>query len=288
MDSTRQTALSERSASRASAHGDSATHTFARFGTATVGAPDARSFALNISRRNGLLIGSGITVFLLAALLAVLLTNGSKEQRTILVAKRDLPAGTVLVLDDLRTTEIAADAKVRATDRSEYQSLIGLVTQQPIPKGAAVLPENFASSQKPPAGTVLVGVSLEAGALPLPNLRFGDTVRVLTSSEIEGQAISQELGTATVFAVWNQTDGSARRTLTLAVPDAQSGAVAAAAGAGTVRLIVLGQSAVPSQRSAPVEVSGVGQSGLGQSGAPAHVSTSGEPAATAVAAQVAP
>lgn len=282
MDSTRQTPLAERSASRASAHGDSATHTFARFGTAD--APDVRGFALNVSRRNGLLIGSGITAFLLAALLAVLLTNGSKEQRTILVAKRDLPAGTVVVLDDLRTTEIAADAKVRATDRSEYQSLIGLVTQQPIPKGAAVLPENFASSQKPPAGTVLVGVSLEPGALPLPNLRFGDTVRVLTSSEIEGQAVSQELGTATVFAVWNQTDGSARRTLTLAVPDAQSGAVAAAAGAGTVRLIVLGQSAVPSQRSAPVEVpvevSGVGQSGLGQSGL-------GQ-SATAVTAQVAP
>lgn len=241
MDTTRQSSLAERAHPQALSAGESTATAFTRFGSPSAVASDSRGFALTVSRRNGLLIGSGVTAFLLAALLAVLLTNGSKEQRTILVAKRDLPAGTVLVLDDLRTTEIAADAKLRATDRSEYQSLIGLVTQQPIPKGAVVLPENFASSQKPPRGTVLVGMSLEAGALPLPNLRFGDTVRVLTTSEVEGESVSQELGSATVFSVWNQTDGSARRTLTLAVPDAQSGSVAAAAGAGNVRLIVLGQ-----------------------------------------------
>ena len=88
---------------------------------------------------------------------------------------------------------------------------------------------------------MLVGTVLEPGALPSPDLRFGDKVRVLVASA-NGSADdpSKIVTEAVVWRVWGSAAGSgSRRAVTLAVPEAASIAVGEAAARNSIRLLVV-------------------------------------------------
>jgi hypothetical protein len=113
-----------------------------------------------------------------------------------------------------------------------------------------VLPDQVNRTQSAPEGTVLIGAVLEPGALPSPDLRFGDRVRVLiapTNASIDNQPkIATE---AEVWRVWgSQQAGNSRRAVTLAVPEGASVDVGAAAAQGSIRLLV-----VPNKDTTSVE-----------------------------------
>jgi hypothetical protein len=160
---------------------------------------------------------------------------------TAIVAATDIGVGEVITPAHLKVVRIARDTDVASLSSSAATQLVGRVAAVPISRGALVLPDQVNRTQSAPDGTVLIGAVLEPGALPSPDLRFGDRVRILiapTNYSIDNQPkVATE---AVVWRVWGSQQASgSRRAVTLAVPDAASVEVGAAAAQGSIRLMVV-------------------------------------------------
>ena len=111
---------------------------------------------------------------------------------------------------------------------------------------------------------------LDPGALPSPDLRFGDHVQVLATSN--PNAVIDEpaavMTDATVWKVWGGTEGSGRRTVTLAVPSGVATQVGDAASRNLIRLLV-----VPTDQSGFDEIASTAPVETTATSAPAPVSS---------------
>ena len=191
-------------------------------------------------RRPKFLVG-GVGLLVATALLGALMFSRGTEQRTAIVAATDIGVGEVITVAHLRVVRIARDTDVASLPSSAAAQLVDRVAAVPISRGALVLADQVNRTQSAPEGTVLIGAVLEPGALPSPDLRFGDRVRVLiapTNTSIDNEPkIATE---AVVWRVWGSQQASgSRRAVTLAVPDAASVEVGAAAAQGSIRLMVV-------------------------------------------------
>ena len=112
--------------------------------------------------------------------------------------------------------------------------------------------EQFRARQSAPVGSALLAVVLEPGALPTPDLRFGDQVDVMVSSS--PNAVIDEpariVTRASVWRVWGGTDGGIRRAVTLAVPEAMVPEVGDAASRNLIRLVVVPTADPPEEAAA--------------------------------------
>ena len=203
-------------------------------------------------RRPKLLLG-GVGLIAGTALLGALTFSRGSEQRTAIVAATDIGVGEVITAAHLKVVRIARDTDVASLPSSAAGQLVDRVAAVPISSGALVLPDQVNRTQSAPDGTVLIGAVLEPGALPSPDLRFGDRVRVLiapTNASIDNEPkIATE---AVVWRVWGSQQASgSRRAVTLAVPDAASVEVGAAAAQGSIRLFVIPNRDAPAPTTAP-------------------------------------
>jgi pilus assembly protein CpaB len=131
---------------------------------------------------------------MLVGLLVVLGYSAAASRRTpVLVAARDLPAGTVVHASDLRSSRVGADGAVVAAivTASQEQSVVGrrlaipVAAGEPLPRSALA-----ASSASPAAFTLAVAVAHALGG----QLQPGDRVSVLaTFSNATGSATTQAL-----------------------------------------------------------------------------------------------
>jgi hypothetical protein len=213
----------------------------------------AGSGSLVRTKRRRKVLAGGIGLILGTALLGALLFSRGSEQRTAIVAATDIGVGEVITPAHLKVVRIARETDVASLPSSAASQLVDRVAAVPISRGALVLPDQVNRTQLAPDGTVLIGAVLEPGALPSPDLRFGDRVRVLiapTNGSIDNQPkIATE---AVVWRVWgSQQAGNSRRAVTLAVPEAASIDVGAAAAQGSIRLLV-----VPNKDATPIEETG--------------------------------
>jgi SAF domain len=185
-------------------------------------------------------LGALITV--LCALGIGVLFARKGETRMVFVAARQIPAGTVLTMSDLRTVQLPVDVDVRSIPGNDTKAVEGKVAQLPIAEGSVLVAEELSVTEKAPAGSVLVGVSLEPGALPTPDIRHGDRVEVYAAAPDGKEAVL--LTQASVWKVWSGAKGvqsaSSRVVITLVVPQRSALGVAQAASVGRVRLGVVG------------------------------------------------
>ncbi len=228
------------------------------------------------TRRPKLLAG-GVGLIAATALLGALMFSRGSEQRTAIVAATDIGVGEVITPAHLRVVRIARNADVASLPSSAAGQLVDRVAAVPISRGALVLPTDVNRTQSAPGGSVLVGAVLEPGALPSPDLRFGDRVRVLIAPSNPSIDNAPKVVTeAVVWRVWGSQQASgSRRAVTLAVPDAAAVEVGAGAAQGSIRLLVVPN--IDSKR--PASVAAVDQP---VSSVPAGTPVVGEEPATSV------
>ena len=195
-------------------------------------------------------IGAGAGLIVAGGLVGALMFGSGRDAHQVLVASHPIDAGTVLTTADMRGVSISGQIGFRSTPSTQMGSLVGKVASVPIPNGSLVVVEQLQLRQSAPTGTVLVGMVLDPGALPSPDLRFGDLVQVLATTNPnavidEPAAVMTE---ATVWKVWGGSEGSGRRTVTLAVPAKLGPQVGDAASRNLIRLLV-----VPTEQAAPTE-----------------------------------
>ena len=183
----------------------------------------------------------GIGVLAVGALAGALLLSRGTEQRTALVAARNIGAGEVIRTADLKVVRIARDSAIRSLPSTAANEVLDGVASVPIGAGALVLPEQINRTQSAPDGTVLIGTVLEPGGLPSPDLRYGDRVKVLVASQTGGADDTTRIVTeAVVWRVWGNATGSgSKRAVTLAVPDGAAVEVGGAAARNSIRLLVV-------------------------------------------------
>lgn len=212
--------------------------------------PSVVSVARPTSRRpSWVLIGSLLVG--LSALMGAWVFTATSERISVMVAARDIEPGEVIDAGDLRVVEMGATGELRAVQPSQQSLIVGRAARGPIPAGTVLNTDLFADQgQTIPAGMVVVGASLEAGAAPTSDLRAGDSVDVLGverttgASPVEGSAppSAQLIASGTVWSVERASNNSSSSKLwvSILVPAVTQGAVAQAAADGLLRLSLVG------------------------------------------------
>src|SRR5262245_11686160 len=98
----------------------------------------------------------GLLLVVVCAAVAATLFNRAQDTVSVLVAARDIPAGTQLSAGDLRAAEIAGSG-VSAIPADSAASLVGKTATTQIPKGSLLSARMVAAQQVPGKGQVALG-----------------------------------------------------------------------------------------------------------------------------------
>jgi hypothetical protein len=186
----------------------------------------------------------------LAALLGAWVFVATSDEMSIVVAGRDIEPGEVIQVADLRVVEVGRSSELRAVQSNQQSLVVGRAARGPIPAGTVLNTDLFGEAGLViPAGSVVVGASLEPGAAPVAGLRAGDRVDLLAAQRTSGgptvdasPVAASVLASGTVWSVEpaSTTSASAKLWVAVAVPASAQGAVAQAAADGLLRLSLVG------------------------------------------------
>jgi Flp pilus assembly protein CpaB len=185
---------------------------------------------------------------LVAALAVVLvlpaLVPASMQSTSVVVAAGDLPTGTELGPQHLRTVEVASSL-VPSGASSSVGQLEGERLAGPVSEGGAVLPADLVGAEGPaiPEGTALVAVPVPE--VLLPHLAAGTRIELLMNDPVDGTGsrIPAEIRSLSADATTSgslASPGSTGTEALVLVERQSAGDVAHALGAGTVTVSVIG------------------------------------------------
>jgi hypothetical protein len=137
---------------------------------------------LRSSRRVRLLAGV-VLVVVCALAVPLLAAQVSAKPARVLVASRDLPAGTVLTTADVSSAQASGPSGALIPTTGLAQ-LVGRTLRVEVPAGALLAPTDLGAF--PPTGTSVVPVSVKAGQYPA-DLTTGQQVAVFPAA---GQGVS--------------------------------------------------------------------------------------------------
>lgn len=180
-------------------------------------------------------VALGVVLILGGGLAAALLVQSVGERSQVLAAARPIAQGQVVTAEDLRVVDAAFDTAVGTIPASSWNDLIGQQATTRIVEGSILAPGTFAAQGGMPEGTVIVGAPLGPGQLPVPTLRSGQRVRMLSAG---GDGSERHvLGEATIYT----TTAGPQSTVfvSLAVADDLADEVAEVVARQRLRLILL-------------------------------------------------
>lgn len=186
-----------------------------------------------------------VVIFGLAALMWYL---GSTSKVSALAVNGEVNRGEVVELADLRTVYVASDDSfARVTDPS---NVVGKVALVDIASGTILSPSLVADGQSLNTGDGVVGLALDPGQYPALGLAPGDRVNVVRSGDNASAATTGTAGStastgddeviargATVFSIDDLA--SDRKLVSIQATEGDANAVAAAAGPGGLRLVLV-------------------------------------------------
>ncbi|MGQ0823791.1 MAG: SAF domain-containing protein [Actinomycetota bacterium] len=181
----------------------------------------------------------GVLVTVVFALAAVLWHLSAVAKAPALAAASAIERGEVIDSGDVRTVYVSSDAGVARLDSSELSRVVGRVALVDVVAGTLFTPSVVAEATAVEAGDGVVGVALDPGAYPARGLAPGDRVNVVRSADVadvdaEPSVIARN---AAVFAV--EELPSDRLLVSILTAEGDAEAVAAYAGAGGLRLVLV-------------------------------------------------
>jgi hypothetical protein len=131
---------------------------------ATTGAA-RRGFQPRSRRRNR--IAAGVALAAIAIGGNLLLYSSLDATEPVVQVVRDVPAGSQLTSDMLRTVDVAVDATVNVVGGGQLDSLIGSYAKVRLVSGALVTAESLQSTPLVSAGSSVVAIQVADGSLPI-------------------------------------------------------------------------------------------------------------------------
>jgi hypothetical protein len=176
----------------------------------------------------GLLLAGG-------AALAFVLIHAAGVARTPVVAlATDVARGQVVTAADLQLVHIATDDAVAVTAPDRLEGLVGRPVVADLAAGTLLTAELLSTSSPLLAGGGVVGLALQPGEYPSPQLMVGDQVTVIEVSDVAQQLVDA----AEVIAI-EPLATQGQRFVSLLTDEPAAADIAAAAATGQVRLVLI-------------------------------------------------
>lgn len=180
----------------------------------------------------GLLLTAG-------AALAFVLWNAASVQRTAVLALAEgVSRGQVLSSEDLRIVHVGTEDAVAMTPADGASDLVGRAAVTDLAAGTLVTVDQFAAASTLTPGSGVVGLALAPGQFPTPQLRIGDLVNVIVTSDED--TVGGRLLVEAAEVVWIEPVGTqGQRFISVLTGEELAGEVATAAARGEVRLVLI-------------------------------------------------
>lgn len=172
-------------------------------------------------------------LLVLGAILAFVVWQATtSNQQAVLALASDVARGQIIEQADLRTAHLEAEEGLGLLPAEVSGQLVGRRAVADLGAGT-LLTEGLLADQPPlEAGQALVGVAVEAAAIPSPDLAPGDAVQVIHTIDTGGRVLTEA-----VVADTEEAGPQGLRVVSLKVPLEAAGEVAAASASGRVRLV---------------------------------------------------
>lgn len=202
---------------------------------------------MGVIRRRIPELAVGVLLVGMGAIAVLVLTSADDSPSEVVVLASDVNRGELIDGDDLTSVGMTASAPVAVVPAESADGLIGMVVTADLAAGSIMAEGHVIESSSVPSGFVVLGMRLPAGAYPSSQLRAGGLVDVLAlpldsllaDPEEKPVAAAAELLVGSVEVVRAQPlalDPGSDMFVSLLVPDAAEGSVAAAAGSGRIWL----------------------------------------------------
>jgi pilus assembly protein CpaB len=189
-------------------------------------------------------IGLGVALVLVCAAVTGAVFQSSAKRVSVVVAAKNLPAGTVITPGDLATAQIPASGHITAMSATGSSVLVGQQLDTAVYAGEVMVRQMLSARPQLAPGEQVVGLLLKGDQMPSVALVAGDVVQVVAVPQ-SGQAStvgatigSTLVGSATVYAVGpappNQTQYEA--SVSIIVPSTDAATVTAYAAADQIGL----------------------------------------------------
>ncbi|MGV9268108.1 SAF domain-containing protein [Kitasatospora sp. NPDC003701] len=191
--------------------------------------------------RRPALVAVGVALAAVGGLASAFLVNQAGERSQVIAVARDIPAGKVITVDDLRSATMVADPALHPVPVGRSHDILGKTAAGDLPAGSLVTDASVRSGQPLRAGKDLVGVLAKPGQLPAQALQAGDEVLVVSTPAPQDDKASPAVRPSTIAAVVVQVgdpDPNGARVVDLAVTPVDSPVVASWAATGRIALVV--------------------------------------------------
>ncbi len=185
---------------------------------------------------------------MLAALAVLLIVGGAAaagllalradERVEVLVAARDIPAGSAISGADLTTVPVAAEG-TKLIPASQGDLLAGRYARTSIAAGQLLDTTMLVTSAPLQPGLVAVGASLAAGRMPASGLEQGDLVQLVRVVDGQGTILVPDARVGGYRENESGGLGSSAATVSFIVPDRDGASVAAVAAAGELAVVLI-------------------------------------------------
>ena len=181
----------------------------------------------------------GLLVTVMFALGAVLWHLSSTSKVPAVAAAGEIARGDTIDAEDLRVVYVASDDPLARLSPEESPEVIGRVALVDLAPGTLVTPALVADAASVEAGDGVAGLALDPGQYPALGLAPGDRVNVVRAGDgaTDGGETEVIARAATVFEI--EDLASDRKLVSILTSEADAEAVAAAAGTGGLRLVLV-------------------------------------------------
>ena len=177
-------------------------------------------------------VAAGAALLATSALLAVLVYGNLGDRSAVLAVAAEIRPGQVIEENDLRVVRVAADPGVATIAASRRGEIVGRRASVGLLPGALLGPETVTDGPTVPAGSTVIGAVVKPGQYPI-GLREGDEVVVLVTGD---GADGSGTGVEAVIVSVSSRSGPEGTAISLAVPSADSAALARAGAQGRLLL----------------------------------------------------
>ena len=193
-------------------------------------------------QRRPLLVVASVAAVALGALASVWAYQGASDSQDVLAVRTTVERGQVIEAADLMSVPMTVDPALNPLPASELAAVVGKRAALDLVAGGVVTADQVTETALPASGMSVVGLNLTASALPADQVRVGDQVRVvLTSDQTTGAGSTSDAAPVTIDAevVGTGLDNASGNTiLNVQVAHDDAALVADKAAAGQVAVVL--------------------------------------------------
>ncbi|WNI20112.1 flagella basal body P-ring formation protein FlgA [Actinacidiphila sp. ITFR-21] len=196
------------------------------------------------SRRRPVVVGAGLALAAVGALVSVWLVNEAGDKVAVVATRHAIAAGDTVETSDLMTAEISHDSGLRTVPVSRSSEIVGKQATSDLPAGVLVTEDSVSAGSSVTKGKSVVGILAKPGQLPVQKLHTGDTVTIVhTPGDGSDSASSSKPGSTpdslpAVVSRVGAPDANGAVVVDVAAAEVNSTSLAAWAAGGDVAIVL--------------------------------------------------